>query len=180
MARNFDVNLYPVGGALGFYLLYRFHYSNEMTDIDFCDNSAWFNIKLLSIFNSQDNTKIMKDKTYAAAVKNVCKKENIPTAHYVHIGRVLGSFECELNEDPREEISNLGNWGLNVQETRYSTKIPLGIIRSKAHLKKSINWNPRVGLPVPQVLRDAVFPWLKTAQDNFNADTSRNSTCATA
>ena len=34
-------------------------------------------------------------------------------------------------------------------------------------------------MPVPLVFRDAVFPWLKTAQDNFNADTSRNSTCAT-
>ena len=71
-------------------------------------------------------------------VINICEKERIPTSHYVHIGRVLGSHECELNEDPREENSNLGNWGLSVQDTRDSTKIPLGIIRSKAHLKKTL------------------------------------------
>ena len=33
---------------------------------------------------------------------------------------------------------------------------------------------------MPQVLRDAGFPWLKTAKDNFNTDTSRNATCSTA
>ena len=92
--------------------------------------------KLLTTFNSQDDTKYMKDKTYATTVKHICEKERIPTSHYVHIGRVLGSHECELNEDPRKEISNIGNWGLSVQETWYSNKVPLGIICSKAHLKK--------------------------------------------
>ena len=50
----------------------------------------------------------------------------------------MGYNECKLNEDQREEISNLGNWGLNVQEMRYSTIIPLGIINSKAHLRKTL------------------------------------------
>ena len=99
-----------------------------MEEINFYDNIAWFNIKLLTTFNLQDNTKFMKDKTYASAVKNICPKKRIPTSHCVHIGRILGSYECELNEDPREEISNLCNWGLSV---------PLGIVRSKAHLKKN-------------------------------------------
>ena len=106
-----------------------------MEDLGFCDNIAWFNIKLLTIFNLQDNTKFMKGKTYITAVKNICEKERVPISHYVHIGRVLDSHECKLNEDPREEISNLGNWGLIVQEIHYSTKIPLGIIHSKAHPK---------------------------------------------
>ena len=39
MAQNFDVNVCPIG-ALGFYLLYRFHNSNEMDGVDFCDNSS--------------------------------------------------------------------------------------------------------------------------------------------
>ena len=68
MARNFDVNVCPIG-ALGFYLLYRFHNSNEMDGVDFCDNISWFNTKLLTTYNSTDNTKCIKDKTYAAAVK---------------------------------------------------------------------------------------------------------------
>ena len=81
----------------------------------------------------------MYERQDASAVKNICENERLPTSHYVHIGRVLGSYECELNEDPtREEISNISNWGLSVYETRYSTKIPLVIICSNAHLKKKL------------------------------------------
>ena len=50
-----------------------------MEEIDFCNNSAWFNIELLLMtFNLQDNMKCMKDKTYASAVENICEKERIP------------------------------------------------------------------------------------------------------
>ena len=107
-------------------------------------------------------------------------KKRIPTSHYVHIGSVLGSYEWELNEDPREKIRNLGNWGLSVQETRYSTKFPLGIIRSKAHLKKNINHNPIIGLPTLHGLCGAFPPWLKKAKANFDANTANNTTCTTA
>ena len=122
----------------------------------------------------------MYERQDASAVKNICENERLPTSHYVHIGRVLGSYECELNEDPGEGISNLGNWGLSVQETWYSTKIPLGIIHIKAHVKKNINWNPRIGLPVPHGLCDAFIPWLKKTRANFDANTANNTTCATA
>ena len=181
MAQNFDVNLCPVG-ALGFYLMYRFARSKEMEQIDFSDNKDWFNIKLLTSFQSTKpyNEKCMQDKSYATAVKRICKKERIPTSHFVHIGRVLGSYECELNKDLREDISNLGNWGLNVQETRYSTKIPMGIIRSKARLSHKVNWNPRIGLSPPKVLTDSVFPWLGAARAKLDMDGKGNEMKVTA
>ena len=91
MARNFDVNLCPVG-AIGFYFLYRFHNSNEMDDLNFCDNSTWFDIKLLTRHDCADITNCILDTLYAAAVKKVCVVNNIPTAHYAHIGRVLSAF----------------------------------------------------------------------------------------
>ena len=170
MGRNFDVNVCPVG-ALGFYLMYRFHHSRELNDdknpVDWTDNSMWFNIKLLTEYGRADNTVCINDSTYATAVKKICKENKIPSKHWVHIGRVLGSFESEINEDLRDDIRNLGNWGLNVQETRYSTKLPMKIIRSKAHLENNINWNPRVGLEPPDNLRHQVFPWLQNSLKVF-------------
>ena len=85
-----------------------------------------------------------------------------------------------MNEDPREEISNLGNWDLSGQETRYRTKIPLGIIPSKAHLKININWNTRVGLLAPHGLYGAGLPSIKKARANFDANTAKNTTCTAA
>ena len=76
VVQNFDVNLCHIE-TLGLYLLFRFCYSNKMEKLDFCDNSAWFNIELLLMtFNLQDNMKCMKDKTYVAAVKNICERNN--------------------------------------------------------------------------------------------------------
>ena len=77
-------------------------------------------------------------------------------------------MECELNEDDCQDISKLGNWSLNVQESRYSTKMPLCIIQSKARLHHKINWNPRLELAPPESLRKSVFPWLDKAIADLN------------
>ena len=143
MARNFDVDVCPIG-ALAFYLHYRFHHTQEMDDplrpIDWGDNSTWFHIKLLNDFSSaRGNQKCIQDSTYGNAIKKICKEKHIPTKHYVHIGRVLGAMECELNEDDCNQISQLGNWSLTTQESRYSTKMPLAIIRSKARMNHNLN-----------------------------------------
>ena len=42
-------------------------------------------------------------------------KLNLPTCHVVHIGRVLGSCESELDEDASDDLRNLGNWDPKIQ-----------------------------------------------------------------
>ena len=86
-------------------------------------------------------------------------------------GRVLGSCEAEINEDSSKDLWFLGNWDPKVQEQRYSTKVPMKIIRSRAGLTKAngLNYNLRSALAVPTVLKYQVFPWLKEAQESFIA-----------
>ena len=80
MGRNFDVNVCPIG-ALGFYLMYRFHHSRELNNpekpIDWTTNESWFNIKLLTQFGTTDNGECISDSTYSNAVKkNMRRKQN--------------------------------------------------------------------------------------------------------
>ena len=44
--RHVDARLCPMG-ALAFYLHNRFSVTKEYEEFDFCDNSSWFNIKLI-------------------------------------------------------------------------------------------------------------------------------------
>lgn len=76
----------------------------------------------------------------------------------------------------------VGNWDPKIQEQRYSTKVPMTIIRCRAGLTKAngLNYNPRTTLAVPDNLRHQVFPWLKEAQDSFLADTMQSADCFTA
>ena len=120
MGRNFDVNVCPVG-ALGFYLMYRFHHTRELNDdqqpVDWTNNKSWYHIKLLTEFGTSNSCRCISDSTYSNAIKKICAEKKIPSRHWVHIGRILGAYESEINEDEREDIRNIGNWGLSTQET---------------------------------------------------------------
>jgi hypothetical protein len=126
--------------------------------------------------------KSINNNTYYQAMKKACAELGIPSAHFVHLGRVLGSCEFEMNEDSSEDLRFLGNWDPKVQEQRYSTKVPMKIIRSKAGMTKAngLNYNPRTALIVPDSLRHQVFPWLKDARESFLADKTQSAECVTA
>ncbi|KAG7370192.1 centromere DNA-binding like protein [Nitzschia inconspicua] len=78
VARHKNVNLCSIG-ALGFYLMYRFHYTGEWDNPpDFLDNKSWFDTKLLIASDSRrgsplNHTQRISDKSYAKAIKKVCK-----------------------------------------------------------------------------------------------------------
>jgi hypothetical protein len=157
-------------GAQGFYLMYRFEQSNEMHPIpDFCNNESWYGIKILTDANTKDPTKGITDTTYYSAVNQALNSLGIHSNHFVHIGRVLGSCASEIDEDDSEDLRRLGNWDPKMQEARYSTKLPMKIIRSRAGFQKAngLHYNPRVSLIPSENLQKQIFPWLDEAKEKF-------------
>ena len=67
-----NVNL-CASGALGLYLLARFHQTSEADGIQFKNNKRWFSIKLLIDSHGRDNTKAASDQAYYSSMKDACK-----------------------------------------------------------------------------------------------------------
>ena len=172
VGRHINPIFCPVG-AKGFYLLYRFEHSNEF-DIDnlpdFHNNSEWFDIKLLTDSTSKDNKKILSNASYGKMVQKACTNLQIHSNHFVHIGRVMGSFESELDGDEHEDLRVLGNWDPKTQEKSYSTKLPMRILKSRAGFQEAdgLHFNPRTTLEPPDSLMKMIFPWLDVALEEFN------------
>ena len=102
-------------GALGFYLLSRFHLADET--LDFSSNRTWFDNELLVESGSKNSVDGIKDRTFRKAMKEVFKKNGtqqsnsgIPSKHFVHFGRVMGAIVAELAGGQSLEIKGLGNW----------------------------------------------------------------------
>jgi len=98
----------------------------------------------------------METAPYGRAVTKVFKELGIPTSHRVHIGRTLGAKLCDLAELPSDEIRKLGNWSPTIQETYYSTKLPLRGIRAMAGFSGAtggIYYNMRTTVRVPHELQ---------------------------
>lgn len=108
--RHADVRKCAVG-VMGFYLLFRFHFSREMDDgnrPDFCKNEEWFNVKILTDGTRENKEKEMQKKTYTNEVKNILKKLKIVASHYGHWGRVSAPVELEFAEISPDLIRILG------------------------------------------------------------------------
>ena len=108
VARHVDPYMCAVG-SLGFYLMYRFHHSGEMTQtgpgaVDFCENQTWFDLKLLTEYKSASMTKTTSNCTYAVAINNACKMLGIALFHVVHLGRIMGCFLSEIAQDSKEDL----------------------------------------------------------------------------
>ena len=59
-----------------------------------------------------------------------------------------------------------GNWDRDVQESRYSAKVPISAIRCMAGFEVSDSfWLPRGNLEVPKDVKNLVWPWLDSAED---------------
>lgn len=169
--RHKDVLLCPIG-AQALYLFYRFKISNEMVNPpDFTDNRAWFNIKLYTDGKPDKAALGIGPQRYSDAIKKVFRILGLPTKHTAHLGRILGPKKLEMLEMSQDEIRLLGNWDPKTQETTYSAKLPMRILRAMAGFVEAggMHYNPRVGVNVPDCLTDAVFPWVKESKARLEA-----------
>jgi hypothetical protein len=166
------VELCSVGG-MAFYLAMRFWLSNEFENFDvkdFLDNSNWFDIKLLTdaTRGDHDHKKPMANDTYGKAIKEVLGKLGIASHHWVHLGRTLGPKILEVLEVEAETIRQLGNWDPKIQETSYSTKLPMKVIRAACgfFLASGMHYNVRTvvqGLELDRLLKKTPFAWAYAA-----------------
>lgn len=158
--RNKNVCMCGIG-ALAFMLIVRFIMSGEMdTPPDFCNNEAWYDIKLLTD-GSDDNCRSVKSNNYGNSMKEVLQELLIMTNKRLHFGRKHGTIVLEYDELSSDDIKELGNWNPTIQQQRYSTKLPLRPIRSMAGFPPGqTHYNPRTQVDVPDVLLEQVFPWV--------------------
>ena len=101
----------------------------------------------------------------------VTKSLKCSSKHTSHLGRILGPKCLEMKEFSQEEIRLLGNWHPNVQESAYSTQVPMKALRSMAGFDAcgGVYYNPRSNVKVPEELCNAVFPWLADSMKRLNA-----------
>ena len=92
-----NVNLCAIG-ALGLYLLARFHQISKADGIQFKNNKKWFSIILLIDSCGRDNTKAVSDQAYYSSMKDACKNLGITSKYFVDFGRGAGSVKAELDE----------------------------------------------------------------------------------
>jgi hypothetical protein len=160
VVRHKNVELCGIG-ALGFYLMFRFHHSGEFDPPpDFTDNKAWFDIKLMT-GGSKHNTHTMTNDTYGKAIRKVLKQVKIASNHYAHLGRVMGPAQLEFLEFDQRDIQTLGNWDPSMQESRYSTKLPMKVMRGIAGFTENggMYYNPRTVVEPPEELKYMIFPF---------------------
>jgi hypothetical protein len=160
--RHSDVTMCPIG-ALAMYLYVRMKTSQEFDcSTDFTSNHAWFDVKLYTDGTVAKAKKGISPKGYGVAMGNVAKLIGLASTHTTHLGRVLGPKVLEMLEFDSEEIRTLGNWDPKIQETTYSTKVPLKALRGMAGFEvgQGMYYNPRSAVPVPDELSNGVFPWV--------------------
>jgi hypothetical protein len=154
--RHIDVRLCPVG-ALSFYLSMRFNVTHEFEDFllsDWLDNSRWFDVKLLVDPSGGEFSREMSNDSYAKAIKKVLLSLGIAALHLVHLGRNLGPKLLEMLEEESDAIRQLGNWNPSMQDSSYSTKLPMRPIRKLAGFVSAnrMHYNPRTQVEVPEEL----------------------------
>lgn len=117
----------------------------------------------------RDYTVPMTTNTYARAVKSVLEELAVVVTHFAHLGRQLGAKILEMLEIESEEIRRLGNWNPSMQDSSYSTKLPMKPIRRLAGFTTSggMYYNPRTALPVPMALQveTPIGKWVFNALD---------------
>ena len=138
------------------------HEFDNFTVEDWLDNAAWFDIKLLvdAGRGDTDRTEPMSNDTYSKAMKDLLAKLGIPSNHWVHLGRVVGPRILEMLEVESEDIRKLGNWDPTIQETCYSTHIPLAPMRRMAGFTSAngMHYNPRTTVkPPPELILQTPF-----------------------
>jgi len=133
--RHKDVRMCACG-ALGFWLLHRFHKTGEMdSPPDWLKNEDWFDVKVLVDLQNFEESKTggITEKSCAQEMTNCLRRLGLPTHHQLHFGRFMGPTEMELlDEATNENIRMLGNWDPKQQEKSHSSKLPMKAMKSKA------------------------------------------------
>jgi hypothetical protein len=169
--------------------MYRFSITGEfeeMTCEDWLDNSSWFDVKLLvDVHRGGCYDKMMKNDSYGKAIKQVLSALGINAYHIVHLGRNLGAKLLEMLDEESEEIRKMGNWNPSIQDTSYSTKLPMKPIRNLAGCKThgGIYYNKRTVVePTQELLQmTPVGRWVyqaKTWVDEANLNGKGKTTAA--
>jgi len=156
-------------GAYAFYLVVRFYMTEEyksVPDDHFCNNSTWFDTKLLVDCYAVDYSKQMSNDSYSKFMKRILTEENIASNHIVHLGRVLGSADLELLENEKDGTLDMGNWASDVHKRSYSIKMPIKSLRRSAGfvLADGMHHNTRTTVepdPEDNELLDLPFPFVK-------------------
>jgi hypothetical protein len=116
--------------------MYRFNITREFEEYTiqvWSDNSKWFDVKLLVDTQGANNKeKLMKNSSYAEAIKSILLQLGIVALHLVHLGRNLGVKLLEMLKEESRAIQQLGNWNPSMQESCYSMKLPMAPIRKLA------------------------------------------------
>jgi hypothetical protein len=90
--RHRDVKLCAVA-TFWFYLQYRFFVTDEFLDFTVdgcCDNSKWFDIKLLVDVASGNTTNMLKNDSYAQKeLKDILSRLGLPVSILIHLGRKI-------------------------------------------------------------------------------------------
>ena len=118
--RHKNVFLCPLG-ALGLYLMYRFHcgvdpeFGASYNPAFFLSKEYqkdWFSIKLLTDYSAGpfDNRKEMTQRSFQKSMKKVLTSLGISSAHYGHFGRCVGPVIAEFKELPPDMIKQLGKF----------------------------------------------------------------------
>jgi hypothetical protein len=146
--------------------------SNEFDlSFDFTSNDKWFNVKLHTDGTMQKMFKGINQKGYSTTMGVVTHALGVSTKHTLCLGCVLGPKVLEMQEFSQEETRVLGNWDPKVQESMYSTKLPMKVIGGMAGFDGGLGmpYNPRMGVSVPVELANRVLPWLEGCTDHLDA-----------
>jgi hypothetical protein len=157
----------------------RFNVTHEFEDFtlsDWLDNSKWFDVKLLVDPSGGRFEKAMTNDSYAKAIKAVLLGLGIAAIHLVHLGRNLGPKLLEMLEEESDAIRQLGNWNPSMQDSCYSTKLPMRPIRKLAGFVQAngMHYNPRTMVEVPEELArlTPIGGWAIDAFTNIEAAVS--------
>ena len=156
-----------------FYFLIRFQVTNEFAFVpNFHNNASWFDMKLLIDSTTKDINVSVSNTTYAKQIMLGYKEAGCFSNHQVHLGRVQGTMQAELEDDDMDQTRYLGNWDPKTQEKLYSTKLPLqGMRRQAGFLDEcSYHYNPRTVKDPSEELQKMIFPWLDVAFKSFHSN----------
>ena len=166
-------------GSLAIYLFVRYYCTDE--DFDLSDNKAWYHIRTaVPVGNSGQGTrekysevtrmKNMGSSTYTRQMELAFEALGHKPSHTAHFGRSCAPVLLEFAEVLTSVIKELGNWSLDVFEKHYASKMAWEALRAAAGFRKERGhyYLPRAKIPVPQDLKDLVFPNVVRCRNLFH------------
>ena len=172
--RHKDVNLCEQGG-LGMYLFCRFQVTDE--EFDLCENEDWFSVKTLVVTGHKVRAKKFDElrkigispSSFGTEMNKCFTFLGVAFSHILHFGRAAMPVVLEFAGVIAAYIKELGNWDMGVFERHYSSKMAWPALRAAAGFQQEVGYYyvPRAHVPVPQDLKDLVYPNITRARRKF-------------